>query len=107
VVRLLPVRDVRPYVRGNKTDRADVAGLVEAARCRQIAPVPVKTPRQQGLQALHRVREQLKAQRTAALNLVRGLLRDHDKVSIPGLGQADNNSVHDAARTIGSSPRIS
>ncbi|MBD9371020.1 transposase, partial [Xanthomonas sp. XNM01] len=66
-------RDVRPYVRGNKTDRADAAGLVEAARCPQISEVPVKTPRQQGLQALHRVREQLKAQRTATINLVRGL----------------------------------
>ena len=75
-VRLLPARDVRPYVRGNKTDRTDAAGLVEAARCRQIAPVPVKTPRQQGLQALHRVREQLKAQRTALINLVRGVLRE-------------------------------
>ena len=55
-VRLLPPRDVRPYVRRNKTDRADAAGLVEAARCEQIADVPVKSPRQQGLQALHRVR---------------------------------------------------
>ena len=79
-VRLLPARDVRPYVRRNKTDRADAAGLVEAARCAQIDPVPVKTPRQQGLQALHRVREQLKSQRTATINLVRGLLREYGVV---------------------------
>jgi len=76
-VRLLPARDVRPYVRRNKTDRADAAGLLEAARCGQIDPVPVKTPRQQGLQALHRVREQLKAHRTATINLVRGVLREY------------------------------
>lgn len=82
LVRLLPPRDVRPYVRRNKTDRADAAGLVEAARCEQIAEVPVKTPRQQGLQALHRVREQLKAQRVAAINLVRGLLREYG-IAIP------------------------
>ncbi len=69
-------------MRRNKTDRADAAGLVEAARCAQIAHVPVKTPRQQGLQALHRVREQLKAHRTAAINLVRGLLREYG-VAIP------------------------
>ena len=80
VVRLLPARDVRPYVRRNKTDRADAAGLVEAARCEQIAQVPVKTPRQQGLQALHRVREQLKAQRIATINLMRGLLREYGLV---------------------------
>lgn len=79
-VRLLPPRDVRPYVRRNKTDRADAAGLVEAARCEQIADVPVKSPRQQGLQALHRVREQLKGQRTATINLVRGLLREYGVV---------------------------
>lgn len=76
-VRLLPARDVRPYVRRNKTDRADAAGLLEAARCGQIDPVPVKTPRQQGLQSLHRVREQLKTQRTATINLVRGVLREY------------------------------
>lgn len=81
-VRLLPARDVRPYVRRNKTDRADAAGLVEAARCEQIADVPVKSPRQQGMQALHRVREQLKAQRTATINLVRGVLREYG-VMIP------------------------
>src|SRR5690606_36457714 len=34
------------------------------------------------LQALHRVREQLKAQRTATINLVRGLLREYG-VAIP------------------------
>lgn len=79
-VRLLPARDVRPYVRRNKTDRADAAGLVEAARCEQIAEVPVKTPRQQGMQALHRIREQLKSQRTATINLVRGLLREYGVV---------------------------
>lgn len=81
-VRLLPARDVRPYVRRNKTDRADAAGLIEASRCEQIEPVPVKSPRQQGLQGLHRAREQLKAQRTATINLLRGLLREYG-IAIP------------------------
>jgi transposase len=75
-VRLLPARDVRPYVRGNKTDRADAAGLLEADRCGQIASVAIKTPEQQGVQAQHRVRERLKAQRTSLLNLLRGALRE-------------------------------
>ena len=30
-VKLIPVRDVRPYVRRNKTDRTDVAGMLEGA----------------------------------------------------------------------------
>lgn len=46
-VRLLPARDVRPYVRGNKTDRADAAGILEADRCAQIVEVAIKTPEQQ------------------------------------------------------------
>ena len=75
-VRLLPAHDVRPYVRRNKTDRTDAAGLLEAARCASIHDVPIKTPVQQGIQALHRVREFHKAQRTAAINLARGLLRE-------------------------------
>ena len=75
-VRLLPAHDVRPYVRRNKTDRTDAAGLLEAARCASIHDVPIKAPEQQGIQALHRVREFHKAQRTAAINLVRGLLRE-------------------------------
>lgn len=98
-VRLLPPRDVRPYVRRNKTDRADAAGLVEAARCEQIAEVPVKTPRQQGLQALHRVREQLKTQRTAAINLVRGLLREYGVIIPEGsakVGPAVRAALEDA-----------
>jgi transposase len=75
-VRPLPARDVRPYVRRNKTDRTDAAGLLEADRCAQIDAVPIKSPEQQGVQALHRLREQLKAQRTATINLVRGVLRE-------------------------------
>jgi transposase len=85
-VRLLPPRDVRPYVRRNKTDRADAAGLLEADRCSQIDAVPIKSPEQQGVQALHRIRELLKGQRTATINLVRGLLREFG-IAIP-LGAA-------------------
>lgn len=83
-VTLLPAHAVRPYVRGNKTDRTDAVGLLEAARCGSIRPVPVKTPEQQGIQGLHRMREFHKAQRTAALNLVRGLLREFGIVIPPG-----------------------
>lgn len=79
-VRLLPAREVRPYVRGNKTDRHDAAGLLEADRCGDIASVPVKTPEQQGIQALHRLREHLKGERTATINLLRGVLREFGQV---------------------------
>lgn len=83
-VRLIPARDVRPYVRGNKTDRNDVAGILEADRCGDIAEVPLKTPEQQGVQALHRLREHLKGERTATLNLLRGVLREFGVVIAQG-----------------------
>jgi len=75
-VRLLPVQYVRPYVRRNKTDRTDTDAMLEATRCGGIQPVPVKTVEQQTLQALHRVRTQWQAARTARINVVRGLLRE-------------------------------
>jgi transposase len=77
VVRLLPVQYVRPYVRRNKTDRTDAEALLEANRCGSIQPVPVKTVEQQALQTLHRVRTQWQAARTARINVMRGVLREH------------------------------
>ena len=82
-VELLPAHDVRPYVRRNKTDRTDAAGLLEAAHCASIRCVPIKSPSQQGIQGMHRVRELHKAQRTAAINLARGLLREFGVVIPP------------------------
>ena len=76
-VRLLPVQYVRPYVRRNKTDRTDTEALLEANRCSGIDPIPVKTVDQQALQALHRVRTQWQATRTARINAMRGVLREH------------------------------
>ena len=75
-VRLLPPRDVRPYVRGNKTDRSDASGILEANRNEAIRPVPVKSVDQHALTDLHRVRAAWMATRTARLNLLRGLLRE-------------------------------
>jgi len=75
-VVLLPPQRVRPYVRGNKTDRTDATGMLEAYRNAEIRPVPVKSVAQQTLAALHRLRSGWLAQRTAQLNSVRGLLRE-------------------------------
>jgi len=55
-VVLLPPHLVRRYVPGNKTDRTDAKGLLEAFRNQEIHPVPIKTVPQQTLMALHRLR---------------------------------------------------
>lgn len=75
-VRLLPVPYVRAYRRRNKTDRADCLAMLEAARNPEILAVPVKTPDAQAIQALHRIRGQWMATRTARINALRGLLRE-------------------------------
>lgn len=75
-VRLLPPKSVRPYVRGNKTDRADTKGILEADRNEEIAPVPVKSVEQQALMALHRMRSTWVETRTRRINTLRGVLRE-------------------------------
>src|SRR6187431_392343 len=55
-VTLLPPAYVRPYVRRNKTDRADAEAILEAIRSGEMPSVPVKRVEQQALVALHRVR---------------------------------------------------
>lgn len=75
-VVLLSPHLVRPYVRRNKTDRTDAKALVEAYRHGEIRPVPVKTPEQQLLTSLHRLRAGWVRERTARLNTLRGLLRE-------------------------------
>jgi len=76
-VKLLPAQHVRAYVRRNKTDAADAAALIEASRCEEIKAVPVKSCEQQGMQQLHRIREQFKQTRNARVNLLRGMLREY------------------------------
>lgn len=75
-VKLLPAHYVRPYRKRNKTDRADAAALVQAARDPGILPVAIKSEYQQSILALHRLRSAWVATRTARINLVRGLLRE-------------------------------
>ena len=75
-VRLPPPRDVRPYVRGNKTDRSDTTGILEANRNEAIHPVPVKSVEQHALTGLHRMRATWVATRTVGFNTPRGLLRE-------------------------------
>jgi len=75
-VKLVSPKDVKPYVRRNKTDRTDAKGLLEANRNEEIHPVPVKTIEHQAIASLHRLRSTWLATRTARLNTLRGLLRE-------------------------------
>lgn len=75
-VMLLPPAYIRAYVRRNKTDAADAAALLEAARNSEIKPVRVKTVEQQALQGLHRTRSLWMGARTQHINTLRGFCRE-------------------------------
>lgn len=81
-VQILPAQYVRAYVKRNKTDAADAAALIEAARCAEIRCVPVKTAEHQLVQQLHRMRSQWMGTRTARINQLRGCLREFG-IAIP------------------------
>jgi transposase len=97
-VRLLPAQYVRAYVKRNKTDAADAGALLEAARCGEIRPVPVKSIEQQAIQQLHRLRAQCMGTRTARINWLRGALREFG-ISIPLGAQCGIRAVREALAT--------
>jgi transposase len=94
-VVLLPAQYARVYVRRNKTDAADAAALVEASRCPDIHPVPIKSVDQQALQQLHRLRSQWMGARTSRINFLRSCLREFG-ISIPVGPQRAIQAVRDA-----------
>jgi transposase len=75
--RLVAANFVTPYRmegKSGKNDMADAAAICEAASRPAMRFVPVKTPAQQGLMSLHRVREGFKEERTACINRIRAVL---------------------------------
>ena len=79
-VKLLPVKQVKPFVTGNKNDAADARAIWTAVQQPGIKTVAIKTEAQQAILALHRMREQLVKFRTAQINSLRGLLTEYGEV---------------------------
>jgi transposase len=73
-VKLMSPRKVKKYVENNKNDANDAAACAEAVGRASMQFVPVKTSTQLDIQALHRVRSFYLKQRTALMNMMRGLL---------------------------------
>jgi transposase len=83
-VKLLSGRMVKPFVSGNKNDAADARAIWTAMQQPGIKAVAVKSEGQQGVLALHRMREQLVKFRTAQINGLRGLLMEYGEVMPQG-----------------------
>lgn len=86
-VKLIAPQFVKPYVKGNKNDANDAEAICEAMSRPGMRFVAVKSVAQQDIQAVHRIRAGLVAQRTAKANQIRGLVAEYGLVAPKELGQ--------------------
>lgn len=80
--RLISPQRVRPFVAGNKNDFSDAEAICEAACRPSMRFVRPRSEAQQTISALHRIRERLVRERTAALNQIHGFLLEFG-ISLP------------------------
>ncbi|NNE85800.1 MAG: IS110 family transposase [Alphaproteobacteria bacterium] len=84
-VKLMPPAYVKPYVKRGKTDAGDAEAICEAVTRPTMRFVAIKSPEQQSLLALHRVRDLLIRQRTQLVNMIRGQLAEFGIVLAKGI----------------------
>ena len=70
-VRLMPAAYVKPYVKRQKNDAADAEAICEAVTRPTMCFVPVKSPEQQSIMVLHKIRQMVMRQRTKLANTIR------------------------------------
>ena len=85
-VRLISPQFVTPYVKTNKNDRNDAEAICEAVGRPNMRFVPVKSAEQLAVQAVHRIRTRLVADRVRLVNQVRGLLGEQGIVVAKDIG---------------------
>ncbi len=79
-VRLMSPEYVRPYVRAQKNDDNDAAGIAEAATRPTMRFVELKSQDRLDLQTLHRARSRLVAARKTLINQLRAILLERGHV---------------------------
>ncbi|WP_249222804.1 IS110 family transposase [Noviherbaspirillum sp. L7-7A] len=80
-VKLIAPQFVKPYVKSNKNDANDAEAICEAMSRPSMRFVAVKMVEQQDMQAVHRIRSELIAQRVAKANQTRGLVAEYGLVA--------------------------
>ena len=88
-VRLIAPKFVKPYLKNQKNDMADAEAIAEAASRPTMRFVEVKTPEQQGLGMIFRLRDLLVGQRTQTINALRGHLAEFGLVAAKGRENVD------------------
>jgi transposase len=85
-VKLMAPQFVKAYVKTNKNDAADAQAICEAVTRPSMRFVPIKNVEQQGVLALHTVRQSFVKARTAQANQIRGLLAEFGLIIPQGIG---------------------
>jgi transposase len=88
-VKLMAPQFVKPYVKSNKNDQTDAAAISEAVTRSHMRFVPIKSPAQQEILAIHRVRERLVRAKTALTNEIRGLLFEQGIIIPQGVNKLE------------------
>jgi len=81
VVKIIAPQFVKPFIKSNKNDANDAQAICKAMDRPYMHPVRVKTVAQQDLQAIHRIREEIKSHRVAKGNQIRGLVAEYGLVA--------------------------
>jgi transposase len=80
-VKLMPPSYVKPYVKRQKNDMADAEAICEAVLRPTMRFVQTKTPEQQSVLMLHRIRLMLVNQRTMLTNTIRAHMAEFGVVA--------------------------
>lgn len=99
--RLIAAQFVRPFVKSNKNDFIDAEAICEAACRDAMRFVTPHTEAQQVLNALHRVRESLVADRVRTVNQIHAFLLEYG-ISLP----RGDKALTTLAATVESSPQL-
>lgn len=86
-VRIVPAKFVKPYVKSNKSNIIDAEAIAEAVMRPTMRFVQVRSPEQIDLQALHRVRDRLVAQRTRVICQIRAFCLEYGLALHKGVGK--------------------
>lgn len=84
-VRLIPPQYVKPFVKRAKNDRKDAKAISEAAARPSMRSVPVKTVDEQAETMIVKHREMLVAQKTQAINALRGHASEFGVITAKGV----------------------
>ena len=110
--RIIAAPHVVPYRlqgKSGKNDANDAAAICEAASRPHMHFVPIKSVEQQSMLCIHRLREGIKADRTACINRIRGLLAEFGLVfaqSPEALRQVLPDAMEDATNELGGLARM-